>query len=268
MIIWALFDSGNGCYKQAVDKYFPDVEIHSIGIDAHGSNSHFINLDLADYSELFTGKSKIFETLDKLPCPDVILASPPCECWSTASGLLGGNNSWQYRQKINTLLGNIDTPPLFALQTKANFDKGIEKRGGYFVASWSNSIYKRINGELCAYNTLRIIEHYKPKVWVVENPQGGSLWNYYKQIHSFTGVKNVAHYSAYDEGFSKKPTIFLSNIFLDLKTTQEKAKNLITTPKGGRGDRKVIYGYNKRSNIPLLLIKHIIEMCRKEIGKS
>lgn len=32
MVIWALFDSGNGCYKQVGDT-MDDVEIYSIGLD-------------------------------------------------------------------------------------------------------------------------------------------------------------------------------------------------------------------------------------------
>ena len=90
LIVWALFDSGNGCYKQAVDKYFSDkIEIYSVGIDIENKNDHFLHLNLADYSELF-GKSELFDRLDMLPKPDIVLASPPCESWSTASGMRGG----------------------------------------------------------------------------------------------------------------------------------------------------------------------------------
>lgn len=55
-IVWALFDSGNGCYKQAIEKYYKDeFEIYSVGIDIENKHSHFLNLNLADYSELFGG---------------------------------------------------------------------------------------------------------------------------------------------------------------------------------------------------------------------
>ena len=79
MVIWALFDSGNGCYQQAVHQYFRNVfDIYSIGIDKENKQTHFIQLNLADYSELFDpkGESQLFKTLDQLPQPDMILASP------------------------------------------------------------------------------------------------------------------------------------------------------------------------------------------------
>ena len=92
MIVWALFDSGNGCYtqgaelfNQSVDK---SVEIYPIGIDIESKNNHFINLNLADYSRMF-GDNKLFDELDKLPKPDLIIASPPCESWSVASAMWG-----------------------------------------------------------------------------------------------------------------------------------------------------------------------------------
>ena len=86
MIVWALFDSGNRSYTKGVkdlnNKGLCDVEIYLIGIDIERKNNHFINLNLADYSRLF-GNNTLFDTLDKLPKPDLIIASPPCESWTT-----------------------------------------------------------------------------------------------------------------------------------------------------------------------------------------
>ena len=42
MIVWALFDSGNGCYKRSADE-IDDIEIYSIGLDIENKNNHFIN---------------------------------------------------------------------------------------------------------------------------------------------------------------------------------------------------------------------------------
>lgn len=98
MIVWALFDSGNGSYTKGVkdlnDKGLCDIEIHPIGIDIERKNNHFINLNLADYSRLF-GNNTLFDTLDKLPKPDLIIASPPCESWSNASAIPNGNACWK-----------------------------------------------------------------------------------------------------------------------------------------------------------------------------
>lgn len=258
MIVWALFDSGNGCYTQAAHKYFPNIEIYPIGIDIENKNNHFINLDLSDFSEIFTGTNKIFERLDQLPKPDIILASPPCESWSLATSIKNGTNYWQTNQQINTLFGAYIVPTHFTLQTRANFDKGIEKRGGHFNASWNKTIYNRVNGELCAVNTMRVIKRYNPKIWVIENPLTSKIWEYYRQIHGFNGIRNTAHYNFYDGEFLKKPTVFYSNIYLDLKTTRKRSKVIMRNKGDGR---KVIYGYNNRSNIPLPLIKKILETC-------
>ena len=84
MVIWALFDSGNGCYKQVGDT-IDEIEIYSVGLDVENKNSHFLNQNLADYSRLF-GSKDLWNSLDTLPKPDLIIASPPCESWSVARG--------------------------------------------------------------------------------------------------------------------------------------------------------------------------------------
>lgn len=254
LVIWALFDSANGCYKQAVEKYFEkkEIEIYSIGIDMANKNSHFLHLDLADYSVLF-GENKLFKVLDTLPKPDVILASPPCESWSIASSFKYGNNCW-YTQRIHNLLGEAIGDNHFTIRTKSQIERKSENG---FKTFWWKSVFSRINGELCAFNTIRIIEYYQPNVWVIENPQSSKIWNYYKQIHNFKGVENVAHYNAYDKDFPKKPTTFYSNMFLNLKTTRELSKvsmHARAVKEGGR----LIRDYNERSNIPLELIKDIL----------
>mgnify|MGYP003063813969 CR=1 FL=1 len=88
MIIWALFDSGNGCYKQVADT-MEDIEIYSVGLDVKNKNAHFINLNLASY-DYVSKKNPIYKELDKLPTPDLIIASIPCESWSVASSMWGG----------------------------------------------------------------------------------------------------------------------------------------------------------------------------------
>ena len=88
MIVWALFDSGNGCYKQVADT-MKDIEIYSVGLDVQNKNAHFINLNLASY-DYVSKNNPIYKELDKLPTPDLIIASPPCESWSVASSMWGG----------------------------------------------------------------------------------------------------------------------------------------------------------------------------------
>lgn len=62
--VWALFDSGNGCYSKGMEELKKEkgieVEIFSVGIDIENKNKHnFINLNLADNSQFF-GENKIF----------------------------------------------------------------------------------------------------------------------------------------------------------------------------------------------------------------
>lgn len=243
MIIWSLFDSGDSCYKQAIEKYFPTYKNYSIGIDKLNRNSNFINLDLADFKEIF-GDNKMFSTLDSLPKPDIILASPPCESWSVASAMKGGNKFYIWKDGI----------------FEPRNDKGIVSKNNTPFKSYPwKVLYTRVNGELCAYNTIRIIERYNPKYWVIENPYSSHLWKYLELQHDWTGIRNLAHYSAYDDNFPKKPTGFLSNKKLNLKTTKQKAKITVGVSTDGR---KQIRDYNVRSRIPLLLIKDILDQLK------
>ncbi|MGM7413874.1 DNA methyltransferase [Lactococcus lactis] len=259
-VVWALFDSGNGCYKQAVKKYYgDDVKIISIGIDIENKNTDFLNLDLSDTSEYF-GESNLFKELDNLPKPDIILASPPCESWSNASAMLNGNVCW-YTESTDTMFGQEFVSNEFTIRTRQQLET---KNDTPFKKHWWKTVYSRLNGELCAFNTIRIIERYQPEVWVIENPQSSRIWKYYKQIQDFQGIKNIAHYSAYDsERYSKKPTCFYSNLMFNLKTTDEQSKLTFR----GLGDKGISRSYNIRSEIPLQLIKDILDQCFLKLEK-
>lgn len=227
-IIWALFDSGNGCYKKTVELYFnEEFEIYSIGIDIENKNDHFINLDLADYSILFQD-NKLYDTLDKLPQPDIILASPPCESWSNASAMKDGNASW-YTDTMENLFGEMKSRNNFTIRSRRQIEKHNEVTT--YKKHWYKCFYSRINGELCAFNTTQIIDKYNPKIWIIENPQTSKLWDYLEFIHGFKGIKNIAHYSAYNDDFPKKPTIFYSNKAFQLKRTNKIPKVVINLKK-------------------------------------
>lgn len=268
MIIWALFDSGNGCYTQAVEKYFSNIEIYPVGVDVENKNDHFINLNLADNSDLF-GESEMFKMLDKLPKPDIILASPPCESWSTTQSIKNGSFMWKMAHNIDCLFQSHVIPAPFTVQTKKDYIRAkveINKRQGFnHTNQFERDFKRRINGELCAFNTIEIIKKYTPKIWVIENPAYGKIWDYFKIVHDFSGIKNIAHYNDYDENFPLKPTIFLSNRFLDLKASGKQAVAKIHNKSKAK---TLINSYNERSNIPLPLIKHIVEICRKEFENA
>ena len=239
MIVWALFDSGNGCYKKAADK-IDNVEIYSIGLDIENKNDHFINLDLSDYSYHFTKNNVIFDLLNTLPKPDLIIASPPCESWSVASAMPNGNASWK-QEKVDDLFKNNPQLSRFTIRGHEEYESVQFK--------YDRSFINRINGELCIYNTIKIIEKFKPDYYIIENPAYSRVWDYIDKIIGFKiPYDNLTYYNNYGFNISK-PTKFKSNIDLTLKC--ERMKNKV--------DFNQINGYNKRSNIPEELILDIFE---------
>lgn len=244
MIIWALFDSGNGCYAQGAKELNEDgqnIAIYSVGLDLENKNNHFIHLNLADYSYMF-GNNKMYDTLDKLPIPDLIIASPPCESWSVASAMDSGNACWK-RENVDDSLFVPQTPlSPFTIRDYVDYEKYQYKA--------ENQLVKRINGELCTYNLIQIIRRYKPRYYIIENPASSKIWDYIDRVLGFKiPHDNLAHYNQYDNYPTKKPTRFKSNLELKLKTGD----------KSNSIDFKRIHRYNIRSNIPVSLVKSIFE---------
>lgn len=247
MIVWALFDSGNGSYTKGVNSLNKDIEIYPIGIDIENKNHHFINLNLADYSRLF-GNNTLFDTLDKLPKPDLIIASPPCESWSNASAMDRGNACWKQEQG-DALFQPQQPLSIFTVRDYKDFD-----RYQYYP---NKQLMKRINGELCVFNTVEIIKRYKPKYWIIENPAFGRIWEYIERVLGFEiPFENHTRYNNYDDYPIFKPTRFSGNIELNLRN--EKKPNDIKFQDWTKS-------YNERSNIPQSLVCEIFEKVYKEI---
>lgn len=241
MIVWALFDSGNGSYTKVVEKYFKnEIEIYPIGLDIENKNNHFINLNLADYSYLF-GNNILFDTLDRLPKPDLIIASPPCESWSVASAMRDGNACWK-QEKGDSLFEPQEPLSRFTIRDYKDYE-------GYQF-KYDKSLVKRINGELCIFNLVEIIKRYKPKVYIIENPAYGRIWEYIETILGFViPFENETRYNNYDYPISK-PTKFKSNIKLELKN--RRIGNEIDFSETG-------WSYNQKSNIPEKLVIDIFK---------
>lgn len=242
MIIWALFDSGNGSYFKSAQK-FDEIEIYSIGLDIENKNSHFINLNLADYSYLF-GNNTMFDTLDKLPKPDLIIASPPCESWSVASSMRGGNASWKREDLSDSLFAPQILPSQFTIRNKRDY-----RESNYpYKLNYDKQFIKRVNGELTIFNTIQIIERYNPKIFIIENPATGKIWEYIKDVIEFDiPFENKTRYNNYGYPL-QKPTKFASNINLDLNN------EIVESEVKWREFSK---SYNERSNIPEKLVDEI-----------
>ncbi len=181
----------------------------------------------------------MWEILDQLPKPDLIIASPPCESWKKGNCYV---------------LGETTFIPRGRREYKMKSASGREVQ-----FKFKRSFLQRINGELTVFNTLRIISKYKPKVFVIENPKLSRIWKYIDEV---LGVKipyrNDTYYSAY--GFDiHKPTSFHSNIDLELIADKGKAN---------KKWNDISRDYNTRSNIPIPLIRHIYDVVENKINKT
>lgn len=237
---------GGGSYFKAA-KEMKGIELYSIGLDRENKNSHFINLDLADYSHVFTNKNKIFETLDKLPEPDLIIASPPCESWSVASGMDSGNACWKRERVEPTMLPTQTNLSRFTVRDFKDYEK--------YPYNPYRQILTRINGELTIFNTIQIIKKYKPRTYIIENPAYSRIWEYIKKILGFEiKHENLVYYNNYDYPI-KKPTKFGSNIYLMLDITKRATDHNF---------QDMNWSYNERSNIPIKLVKTIFEKVQEK----
>lgn len=252
MIVWALFDSGNGSYTKGVkdlnDKGLCDIEIHPIGIDIERKNNHFINLNLADYSRLF-GNNTLFDTLDKLPKPDLIIASPPCESWSNASAIPNGNACWKKEDLSDSLFEPQREPSPFTIRSNSDYEQA------YNNYKYDRQFMKRVNGELCVFNTIEIIKRYRPEFFIIENPASGRIWRYIEEVIGFElPFKNPTRYNNYGYPIQKS-TKFAGN--LDLQLNNEANKPEVTW-------QDFSTSYNERSNIPQELVKEIFTKVYKK----
>ena len=253
MIVWALFDSGNGSYFKGANSLNSsggaNIEIYSIGMDIKNKNNHFIPLNLADYSRLF-GNNTLFDTLDKLPHPDLIIASPPCESWSNASAIANGNACWKQEDLSDSLFKPQIPPSIFTIRANKDY------KDAYNNYQYDRQFMKRVNGELCAFNTIEIIKRYQPKYWIIENPASGRLWRYIEEIMGFKlPYLNPTRYNNYGYPI-QKPTKFASNIDLCLKNDIIKQEI-----EWGNFSKS----YNERSNIPQELVIDIFKKVKKEL---
>lgn len=248
LIVWGLFDDAFSSYKKAVQKHFPntnnnvEIEIHSIGInDIYFDDNeerffyHLIDLSITN--------PNLIEKLSQLPKPDIILASPPCESWSTAD--CNG-------QMIIDILDD----GTWYVKNKKFYDEYNSTCHPVKRRHFEQKEISRLIGEATIAGTIKIIKHFNPKVWVIENPKTSKIWKFQKYHWNFEGFENITYYSSYDDNFSLKPTIFKSNIKLKLEKKINKNSNSDHMAKGN---------YATRSKIPSSLIKEILIQAMNEI---
>lgn len=105
----------------------------------------------------------------------------------------------------------------------------------------------KIIGENTISGLIYIIQYFKPNVWLIENPQTSYIWRFINEKFCLFGYHNLSYYNCYDLNFSKKPTIFFSNLKLELLNFHIKSN-----------DRMNYCNYNERSAIPNSLLLDIL----------
>lgn len=221
-VVWCLYDDGNmSWYNCGYDK--TKYRMISIGIQEHN--------DLIDYYriDLRLSNFDLIKRLEKLPKPDIIVASPPCESWSGADC-----KARIYNDDLSVKNENW--------YNDYNLSCHKNKRRDYF-----QKVRGKIIGEDTFLATVYIIKKFEPETYIIENPLTSYIWKYKIQNVDLGGYMNYAEYNSYDESYSRKPTIFFSNKMLRLENKRIKSN-----------DRMLKCSYNKRSMIPKELLLDIL----------
>jgi len=232
-IIWWLFQS------ETAPPVFDGYENYAFGI---GGGTDHIHMDLSTLD--------CIKELEKYPKPDVIFASPPCETW------------------VNVSVGNIKK-----FSTKKGINQYYECRNFTpfdFKVEYKN---RRLNGENTAMTTAKVIQHFKPKYWFIENGNSSLIFRFLNIRYGLNGFLNKYCYAAY--GFDVwKPTIIYSNKSLFLYSKRPNRKlNLITT---GNRKNKITYesckakgievfrknDYARKSKVPPKLYQSILSQIK------
>ncbi|WP_342665509.1 cytosine methyltransferase [Mycoplasma elephantis] len=176
--------------------------------------------------------------MSNLPKPDIILASPPCESWSSADC-------------AGKIVRRFSSDGIWEVKNKKYYDDMNKTCHPVKHRYFEQKERGRLIGEGTIAGTIFIINSFKPRVWIIENPTTSKTWEYQRNHWNFVGNENKTYYSAYDKRFSLKPTIFKSNIKLNLSLERKKSNN-----------HHMAFGsYTQRSSIPKELIREIIKQC-------
>jgi len=184
-VIWSLFDSETDIVKNVIRSV--NYDVYSFGI---GNGTTHMEMDLSE-PVFFLDKFKGY------PAPDIVFAFPPCQTWLNVSC---GNCRAVHREKG------------FNLYYKEKF---VPFRSPDYI------FRKRLNGFLCALTTVKIIRHFKPSFWFIENPSRSSLFEFLSSKLNFHGFRNLTDYLSY--GFDyHKPTTIYSNVKIPFERTSRR----------------------------------------------
>jgi hypothetical protein len=228
-VIWSLFDS-----ETAITQLLNNDEyiVYSIGLpSSFAVTDNFIKIDLS--------KKSCLNKLEKLPKPNIIFASPPCETWVTLN------------------IGNVKF-----------FKRNYNEHNLYWQKNFkgNNYMYKhkklRLFGQKTAYFTSEIIKKFNPEFWFIENGSSSLIFKYLNKYHKLNGNQNKTYYSSYDNiNFGLKPTTIYSNLKMNLRNDFRKSNIHIAHCKSSiKNNKKILNNYCDRSRVPIDLYKHILEI--------
>lgn len=228
-VIWSLFDSETAITQELNSD---DYIVYSIGLPSSSAiTDNFIKMDLS--------RKSCLKKLEKLPKPDIIFASPPCESW------------------VMVNIGNV-----------IYFERNFNEHNFYWQRNFKGNDFRpkyrtiRLLGQKTAYYTAEIIKKFNPKMWCIENGSSSLIFKYLYKYHNLKGNQNKTYYSSYDNiNFGRKPTTIFSNKKFLLRSDFKKS-DIATTDhlvKKKRGSKEVKKTYAERSAVPIQLYKDILK---------
>jgi|9_EtaG_2_1085328.scaffolds.fasta_scaffold08933_6 site-specific DNA-cytosine methylase len=221
--------AGSRSFSKVAEKH--SIETYSTDIEDFGNINQVCNIFDFDYKQFN---------------PDIIWASPPCEKWSLACGVEGGNIYWESVRENGKIVG---------IKPRENFD--VRARYSILNNPEKVKIQRELHVDILE-KTLEIISHYNPRYYFIENPFG--YMKYY--LEGRVDYINLCTYCQY--GFPyRKPTNIFSNIKLDLKTCKIgqgcHSNNLYTRGKQNKiSEKSIVNNYYDRSKVPEELCEEII----------
>lgn len=229
----------------------------SIGKAAESLGFEVFSCDIEPFDGIdYVGNILEFD-ISKVPFqPDIIWASPPCEKWSLACGVKGGNIYWETIKKNGKAVG---------IKPRENFDVNAR----YSILKNPEKVAQERNLHIgILEKTLQIFDQIKPKVFFIENPLGFMRFYLDGKIEH----QNFATYCRYGYPY-RKPTNIFSNIPLELMACAIgegcHSNNLYTRGTTNKiREKSVVQTYYERSKIPERLCVEILNQAKNHINNN
>lgn len=253
MVIWALFDDGNGSWNQ-----LGKDDVYSMGINDNDWKNYF-KIDLSLTNGELLQQLKIIEKITGTP--DFIVASPPCESWSIAD-----HQRRLYRSIDDSISRNesvkmeIYTPNSYDILNESEAQKGRKR----LLRDYNKQMRKFLVGLNTCAGLNFILNHYKCG-YLIENPDTSTIWDIWPKVFNrkFEYVNKV-YYNNWDNDYTPKPTKFCGTLEIYQEDWRKKYKPNGKTLSFGRNGT-VSLTYNQKSEIPKELIERIYECIKQNL---